>query len=155
MLMTDKFDAAIEHLTHGQIECLMLVQQHLTSKEIAPRLGISHHTVDQRIRRALQTLGYKRRAHAARFVASRYSQAAMFQSATEGHEALVENQPRPAIRQHGKPTLLPFPTRHGQRNDMSIPVRLLWISGIALGAAFSAGIYLAGLESLARLIQQL
>jgi hypothetical protein len=79
----------------------------------------------------------------------------MFQSATEGHEALVENQPRPAIRQRSKPTRLPFPTRHGQRNDMSVPVRLLWIAGIALGAAFSAGMYRAGLESLARLTQQL
>jgi hypothetical protein len=34
---------------------------------------------------------------------------------------------------------------------MSIGQRLLWIILIAMGAAFSAGMYLAGLESLARL----
>jgi ABC-type Na+ efflux pump permease subunit len=36
---------------------------------------------------------------------------------------------------------------------MSIVQRLLWIVLIAMGAAFSAGMYLAGLESLSRLIR--
>jgi hypothetical protein len=35
---------------------------------------------------------------------------------------------------------------------MSVGLRLLWIVLIAMGATFSAGMYLAGLESLARLI---
>jgi hypothetical protein len=35
---------------------------------------------------------------------------------------------------------------------MSIGFRLLWIVTIAIGAAFSAGMYLAGLESLTRMI---
>jgi hypothetical protein len=35
---------------------------------------------------------------------------------------------------------------------MSVGVRLLWIVLIAIGAAFSAGMYLAGLESLSRMI---
>jgi hypothetical protein len=34
---------------------------------------------------------------------------------------------------------------------MSVGQRLLWIAVIAMGASFSAGMYLAGLESLARL----
>jgi len=34
---------------------------------------------------------------------------------------------------------------------MSIGLRLLWIFLIAIGAAFAAGMYLAGPESLARL----
>jgi hypothetical protein len=36
---------------------------------------------------------------------------------------------------------------------MSVVQRLLWIVLIAMGAAFSAGMYLAGLESLSRLIK--
>jgi len=36
---------------------------------------------------------------------------------------------------------------------MSVGLRLLWIVVIATGAAFSAGMYLAGLESLARMLQ--
>ena len=35
---------------------------------------------------------------------------------------------------------------------MSVGFRLLWIILIAIGAAFSAGMYLAGLESLSRMI---
>jgi hypothetical protein len=36
---------------------------------------------------------------------------------------------------------------------MNVGQRLLWIVAIAIGAAFSAGMYLAGLESLARLLK--
>jgi hypothetical protein len=35
---------------------------------------------------------------------------------------------------------------------MSVGFRLLWIVLIAIGATFSAGMYLAGLESLSRMI---
>jgi hypothetical protein len=57
---------------------------------------------------------------------------------------------KPAIR----PSLqLPFATRSHPRNEMSVGLRLLWIVIIATGAAFSAGMYLAGLESLARLLK--
>jgi hypothetical protein len=36
---------------------------------------------------------------------------------------------------------------------MSVGQRLFWIVVIAIGSAFSAGLYLAGLESLARLLK--
>jgi hypothetical protein len=36
---------------------------------------------------------------------------------------------------------------------MTVGQRLLWVAMIAIGAAFSAGMYLAGLESLARLLE--
>src|SRR4029079_19044748 len=45
----------------------------------------------------------------------------------------------------------PFATRSNPRNEMSVGQRLFWIAAIAIGAAFSAGMYLAGLESFARL----
>jgi hypothetical protein len=47
----------------------------------------------------------------------------------------------------------PFATRSNPRNEMSVGQRLFWIAAIAIGAAFSAGMYLAGLESLARLLK--
>src|SRR3954463_7965264 len=65
----DVIRARIARLTEGQLNCLRLVDQHLSSKEIATELGISPHTVDQRVRQALQTLGVERRAQAARLVA--------------------------------------------------------------------------------------
>ena len=54
-----------------------------------------------------------------------------------------------------RPSLqMPFATRSNPRNEMSVGQRLLWIVVIAAGAAFSAGMYLAGLESLARLLNR-
>jgi DNA-binding CsgD family transcriptional regulator len=167
----------VARLTPGQLDCLRLVDQHLSSKEIAAELGISPHTVDQRVRQALATLGVERRAQAARIVAQ-YSgpyQRLIHQSPyiepsarTGQSEAAVSNQIRHADRA-GKageagflteqrpasfrPSLqLPFATRSNPRNEMSVGHRLFWIVVIAIGAAFAAGMYLAGLESLARLL---
>ena len=65
-------------------------------------------------------------------------------------DALVEGQPGSSEGENRRRIPLPFTTEHYPRNEMSIPLRLLWIGAIASGAAFSAAIYLAGLESLAR-----
>ena len=167
----------VARLSPGQLDCLRLVDQHLNSKEIAVELGISPHTVDQRIRGALQVLGVERRTQAARLVAqvSGPYQRLIHQSPHietnpgERHpEAAVSQQIRHADRA-GEPGTagfiteqnsaslraslpLPFATRSHPRNEMSVGFRLLWIVLIATGAAFSAGMYLAGLESLARLL---
>ena len=52
----------------------------------------------------------------------------------------------------GSPLQLPFATRSHPSNEMSVGLRLVWIILIAMGATFSAGMYLAGLESLSRMI---
>jgi DNA-binding CsgD family transcriptional regulator len=168
----------VARLTTGQLDCLLLVDQLLSSKEIATELNISPHTVDQRIRQALQILGVERRAQAARVVAQVKGpyQRLIHQSpyiergAGPGHpEAAVSHQIRHADRAGGaggagflteqrpasfRPSLqLPFATRSNPRNEMSVGQRLFWIAAIAIGAAFSAGMYLAGLESLARLLK--
>ncbi len=169
----------VAKLTPGQLDCLRLVDQHLSSKEIAVELGISPHTVDQRVRQALHTLGVSRRAQAARIVAqasepyqrlihqSPYIEAA---AGAGNQDGAVSNQIRHAGRAgeaRGNPSFhteqrrglswsslhLPFATRSHPRNEMSVGLRLLWIVIIATGAAFSAGMYLAGLESLARLLK--
>ncbi len=167
----------VARLTQGQLDCLRLVHEHLLSKEIATELGISSHTVDQRIRLALGILGVERRAQAARIVAQYCGpyQRLIHQSphipggTQSGHpEAAVSHQIRHADRAGGAgdagflteqrpaslwpPLQLPFATRSNPRNEMSVGQRLFWIAAIAIGAAFAAGMYLAGLESLARLL---
>lgn len=57
--------ARVARLTAGQRECLDLVDDHATSKEIARQLGISRHTVDARLRGAIQTLKVSSRREAA------------------------------------------------------------------------------------------
>jgi DNA-binding CsgD family transcriptional regulator len=171
----------VTRLSDGQIECLLLVDQHHNSKEIAVKLGISPHTVDQRIRGALEKLGVERRGEAARMVAAALSpedpayQRLIHQSPyidgaqpTEQQEGTVRTSIRHADRAgevdpsghlteqspvgSGSPLQLPFATRSHPSNEMSVGLRLLWIVLIAMGATFSAGMYLAGLESLSRMI---
>ena len=170
--------ARVSRLSPGQLDCLRLVDQHLSSKEIAAELNISPHTVDQRIRQALQILGVARRAQAARIVAQHGGpyQRLIHQSphiegcGSRGHpDAAVSKQIRHAGRAGEVggagflteqrpasfwPSLqLPYATRSNPRNEMSVGQRLFWIAAIAIGAAFSAGMYLAGLESFARLLK--
>ncbi|QNM83911.1 helix-turn-helix transcriptional regulator [Sphingomonas sabuli] len=169
----------VAKLTDGQLDCLRLVANHLSSKEIAVELGISPHTVDQRIRQSLATLGVARRSQAARIVARHREpyQSLIHQPpyiegepAAGDEDGAVSNQIRHAGRagetwggsgfqteqkrgSSWSSLQLPFATRSHPRNEMSVGLRLLWIVVIAIGAAFSAGMYLAGLESLARMMQ--
>ena len=173
-----ELDDRLNRLSKGQLEVLRLVDLHHNSKEIAAKLGISSHTVDQRVRGAIRLLGVSRRSEAARMVGE----------AGPGHEyqrlihqapdvdadhsisetdGAVSFQIRHADRAGGdggfglqteqsseylRPLLvMPWSTRHNPRNAMSVGQRLLWILVIAMGSAFCAGMYLAGLESFARL----
>ena len=145
--MTGNANNAIERLTQGQIDCLLLVHQHLTSKEIGPRLGISSHTVDQRIRGALRILGCKRRSQAATLVVSTQDKERFLLLQREVAEPFVEPQTKLPDGKSRRSIRLPFATPVHPNNEMSISVRLFWIVAIASGSAFSAGLYLAGLES--------
>ncbi|HVF83407.1 MAG TPA: sigma factor-like helix-turn-helix DNA-binding protein [Sphingomicrobium sp.] len=53
--------ARVARLNQGQRDVLRLVDQHMSSKEIGAKLGISPHTVDQRIRTAIRLLDVSRR----------------------------------------------------------------------------------------------
>ena len=180
--LREKLDDRVARLSEGQRQCLALVDEHLSSKEIALKLGISPHTVDQRVRQSLQILGVEKRGEAARLVAAavRDGQAPAYQrlihqppyidaAPAPGHQdGAVSHQIRHADRAGGSSLVgieteqrsadrwaslpLPFATRSQPANEMSVGVRLLWIVLIAIGAAFSAGMYLAGLESLSRML---
>ncbi|MBB3764426.1 DNA-binding CsgD family transcriptional regulator [Sphingomicrobium lutaoense] len=175
---SDDLTQRVEKLSPGQLECLELVDAHLSSKEIAAELDISPHTVDQRIRQSLQILGVSRRQQAARLVAQVRApyqrlihQSSHIPAPTEPRQTdeAISNQIRHADRAgssgfagpkteqghvSGRISLpLPFATRNQPRNEMGVGTRLLWIAIIAMGATFSAGMYLAGLESLARLLK--
>ncbi len=173
----------VARLSDGQRQCLALVDLHLSSKEIAIRLGISSHTVDQRVRQSLHILGVDKRGEAARMVASlmQSSPVPTYQrlihqppyidaAAAGGHQngAVgqqirqtdragetsfdgIDTEPKPKMHWASLP--LPIATRSQPTNEMSVAIRLLWIVLIAVGAAFSAGMYLAGLESLSRMIR--
>lgn len=147
---------AVEELSAGQVECLLLVQEHLTSKEIAARLNISSHTVDQRMRGALKILGVERRTEAAKIVARSKAAVRLFQHQPLAEEPFVErNSAGPGSKSElPRSWSFPFATNERHNNEMSVGLRLLWILLIALGASLSAGLYLGSLESLGRLINR-
>ena len=158
-----EMEQRVRRLSAGQLDCLLLVDQHLSSKEIAGELGISSHTVDQRMRQALHILGVERRAQAARIVARHRGpyQRLIHQSphiaATPSHAHpdpaigiqirhadragraldggfITEQRPAP-----GPFLQLPFATRNHPRNEMSVGQRLFWIAAIAIGSGVLGG----------------
>lgn len=168
----------VGRLGDGQLSVLRLVAQNLNSKEIAVRLGISPHTVDQRIRTSIRLLGVTRRQEAARLltmVEGPYQELIHQPSLIDAtpisgnSDGAIGLQIRHADRTgesgttvfqteqgavHSRSLLvLPWATKSNPRNEMSVGQRLLWIVLISTGATFSAGMYLAGLESLARLVR--
>jgi DNA-binding CsgD family transcriptional regulator len=58
----------LAQLTEGQRDCLRLVYNHMTSKDIARVLNVSPHTVDMRLRTAMRTLSVASRIEAARLL---------------------------------------------------------------------------------------
>lgn len=168
--------AKVARLNEGQLQVLRLVDQHMNSKEIGARLGISPHTVDQRIRTAIRLLEVSRRQEAARLVALADPYQRLISQppyideppVAADQDGAIGFQIRHADRREEagagtsldteqgtersrSPLVFPWPTNTRPRNEMSVGQRLLWIALIAMGASFSAGMYLAGLESLARL----
>lgn len=75
----------VAQLTDGQRDCLRLVYQHLTSKDIARQLGVSPHTVDMRLRTAMRTLDVASRIDAARALA--------FFEGPEAYQPLIYQSP--------------------------------------------------------------
>jgi DNA-binding CsgD family transcriptional regulator len=181
----------VARLSAGQLEVLRLVNRHLNSKEIGAELGISSHTVDQRVRGAIQRLGVARRSEAARLVAA-FDEASdrvqpLGQDRSAAYQQLIHQAPHIDAAVDGDQTdvAVSFQIRHADRtgrdgadgleteqrivrsrpflflpvstseqpsNGWSAGQRLAAITGIAIAASFSAGMLLAGLESLARLV---
>ncbi|WP_343343841.1 helix-turn-helix transcriptional regulator [Sphingomicrobium sp. XHP0239] len=173
---------AVERLSDGQKEVLRLVAAHHNSKEIASILDISPHTVDQRVRQSLSILGVSRRQQAARLLAEAEAAPGedpyqrLIHQSPHMAESLIPAETDEAIgheirhagragssgaeasiserdveeRRFSLP--LPFATRDRPHNEMGVAARLGWIVLIAIGASFSAGMYMAGLESLSRFL---
>ena len=171
----------IDRLTEQQRTCLRLVYAHMTSKEIAPLLGIEPGSVDQHIKAAMRVLGVGDRRTAARLLAEHEQligdlQPLVYQPSEiepEPHPAMMgapiesglQHQSRwsgGALREEqasfqvfsseGAPAL-PLPIGSVRPNDLNWPTRLAWIAAIAIGVALAFGALVSGVEALVRLIQ--
>ncbi|HEX8574443.1 MAG TPA: helix-turn-helix transcriptional regulator [Allosphingosinicella sp.] len=167
----------IARLTEQQRTCLRFVYAHMTSKEIAPLMGIEPGSVDQHIKAAMRVLGVGDRRSAARMLAEA--------EAAEGIQPLVYQPPdivpptdsstfgppiesgwQPsglsggAMREHqasfrvatpgGAPTL-PLPIGTTKPGDLNWLTRLACIAAIAIGVALAFGALVSAIEALSRL----
>ncbi|MEH6792261.1 helix-turn-helix domain-containing protein [Parasphingorhabdus sp.] len=173
--------AAMDKLNAGQRDCLRLVLGHLNSKEIARELGVSPHTVDQRLRTAMRILDAGSRFEAARTFAALDPQSSyhplIYQPSTieppgesgEQGASSASNRSRMASlpddgvdadsggtgialeQSEFRHRPLPIPRHRGEKNSLAAMERLGWILAIAIGAALSFGGLISGLEALSRL----
>jgi DNA-binding CsgD family transcriptional regulator len=166
----------LARLTEKQRECLRLVYAHLSSKEIAPRLGVEPGTVDQYIKAAMRILGVADRRAAALMLAEHETKAgqplvyqpldialvgdpAMFGLSTGGQRKATfgetVREDRAVFHVHPTPSLeslkLPLPIRDGKPSDLSPLWRLGWIFLLILLIALAFGLFITGFEALSRL----
>lgn len=137
----------LERLTEQQRACLRMVYLHMTSKEIAPRLGIEPGSVDQHIKAAMRTLGVGERRTAARLLAEHEG------AGEKGAGAALAMREEQAGFEGVTPPRglrLPLPIWGGKPSDLGPLRRLAWIFAIMLMVALSFGVFLAGLEALSR-----
>jgi DNA-binding CsgD family transcriptional regulator len=173
--------AAVNRLNGGQRDCLRLVLAHHNSKEIARELGVSPHTVDQRLRTAMRILDAQSRFEAARKFAAvdmegQY-QTLIYQmpdvepprknerlgpsiggvssdkmrSVAEASNGAGGVAATVVERPEFRRRQVPVPRFRGEENGLGTAERLGWVLAIAIASALSFGGLIAGLEALSRL----
>jgi DNA-binding CsgD family transcriptional regulator len=161
-------------LPEHQRICLRKVLEHKSSKEIALELGISPHTVDQRLKAAMQTLGVSTRVAAARQLAQHEGSVyppLVYQSpdiaaaaaiassepvngggAGVPHRRTVVREERApfvtSVRSHPWPADFPLRRKGGRFNDLTPLQRVGWVVVIMMAIALSTGMFLAGTNAL-------
>jgi DNA-binding CsgD family transcriptional regulator len=167
----------IARLTEQQRTCLRFVYRHMTSKEIAPLMGIEPGSVDQHIKAAMRMLGVGDRRSAARLLAEHESAAGIqplvyqpsdivppLDSSTFGPPiesgwqpsglsggAMREQQASFRVATLGGAPTLPLPIGTTRPGDLNWLARLAWIAAIAIGVALAFGALVSAIEALSRL----
>ncbi|MEN3749147.1 helix-turn-helix transcriptional regulator [Sphingomonas sp. HF-S3] len=123
-------------LTERERDCLRLVSRGRSSKEIGAELGISHHTVDLHLRRAIRTLGASDRRDAARRLEAEEGGQIPYQQLSTQPQAIAEPPPitaiSPPIRTDRQPRFrVPFLRQGRQYNDLTSAQRIGWTFAIA------------------------
>lgn len=140
--------ADLDRLSERQRECLRLVHANLEAKEIAARLGLSPHTVNEHLRDARRVLRVPRSIQAARLLIE--------------HERDNRIVPEPIgvelAPDHGDAgdAISPAaPARIVRKNryNLGILTRVGLIVAIALGAVALAGALLVGAEAISRIFR--
>lgn len=167
----------LSRLTEQQRACLRFVDAGMSSKEIAPRLGIEPGSVDQHLKSAMRVLGVSGRHKAARLLLEWERSAepklvyhspeiaaadddALAEASTDderqqqgsasGKMLHEEQAPFEAAPSIGGPAL-PLPIWGAKPHDLNWAKRLGWIVAAAIGIALAFGALVSAIETLVRL----
>ena len=143
--------ATIQRLTERQKDCLRLVAQGYTSKEIGRALDLSPSTVDNHILTAVQSMNASSRGEAARSLTSietrqklpRESQA-LAESAQSGLLSATAETPELALRDR---RLWSLPPIGGQKNELDSAersLRIVQVAAVGFGTIMSLTLLIAG-----------
>lgn len=143
--------ASINRLTERQKDCLRLVAQGYTSKEIGRALDLSPSTVDNHILAAVQAMSAASRGEAARYLASEETR----QKIPREPDALAEPQfsallsdpaKAPALSIFGR-TIWTLPPVGGQINALDASertLRIVQVAAVGFGTMMGLTLLIAG-----------
>lgn len=170
----------LARLTEAQREVLRLWHVRKSAKEIGRELGITHWAVNERLRSARRVLGVASSGEAARQLAEAEAAGTykrlvcdppdvaapvdhvMFSGPGEDGEEPSRARRRSEVREEQVPwsgparrPRLPLPRYRGDRNDLTIRTRLIWIGTIALGVVVILGALITISSGVVRLVSQI
>jgi DNA-binding CsgD family transcriptional regulator len=141
----------IQRLTERQKDCLRLVAQGYTSKEIGRKLGLSPSTVDNHILAATQAIGAVSRGEAARLLASTEARQKLPSETLALAEPGLSGLLSPSADGTGHmgigQRLLSLPPVGGQENDLDATertLRIVQVAAVAFGTMMSLALLIAG-----------
>lgn len=158
----------IDKLTEKEREALRLVHRRLTSKEIAPLLGVRVDAVDARIKSATRKIGIPDRGKAALFLAENETQETyprqVYQSpeiAAAPQKAKLDLQVATSLKEERAPFTIDNAFAGGAsttsfaeenvRVQLSSGKRILIIAGVAIGTIVALGVLISALNGLVQL----
>lgn len=157
----------LESLTEKEREALRLVNRRLTSKEIAPMLGIRPDAVDARIKNATRKLGLPDRGKAAMLLAD-YEDAETYhrqvcrspEMAVQPEFATFAGPTAHVAREVQEPFTISKPAVTGvtpvspeerKRNELGTWQRVAVIAAVAIGTIVAIGVLVSALNGLVQL----
>lgn len=143
--------AAIQRLTERQKECLRLVAQGYTSKEIGRNLDLSPSTVDNHILTAVQSMSANSRGEAARSLASletrqKLPRETMALAESVQAELSLTSTANPALTISGQ-KIWSLPPLGGQVNELDRAersLRIVQVAAVGFGTVMSLTLLIAG-----------
>ena len=142
---------AIQRLTERQKDCLRLVAQGYTSKEIGRVLDLSPSTIDNHILTAVQSMSANSRAEAARSLASLEvrqklprESLALAESAQSGLLSVSTEAPALAIKDRSIWSLPPIGGQTNELDSAERSLRIVQVAAVGFGTVMSLTLLIAG-----------